>query len=713
MATMEPLPLAANAAAAPLENRARDDGETHGTSPTGCPLKDTIATALQPLVLPDGPVSPVDTPAPPPSPPTTSDTPGSHAPRHPRGPTKPFSDGGGGGGGLLTAMNAEKQLCMLCPKRFDMDEERDLFLAHLVMDHNVVIADVKHVPYFPGYVEEWRKMFETLSLDICPKIKTNYVAKPEGIGVGPSRKEEVVNEEDEDEEEAAAPLDEETTALNSSGESPERAEYEDAEETLALLCLAALSGKDGKDGADCGGGSGGVAKRRSGGGDEEVEEEEVVSPAPNHGAGDAPAFDVLKRSTSVVRPALEVEDPAIAEAHPAVPTTATFATRMEGSADERDGLKPRRASNAAVSSDSVETMCSSSSSSFLSMSNSATLVSAAQGEEYHYLLCDTIPQDHALRHRLQRKRLEYALQRQEAERNDVTFSRLCLFCNAYFEGNRAGLFHHMAEDHNFNVGQPDNIVFSNEFLDTLQSKLDNSICLYCEKDFKDKTTLKDHMRKKMHRRIRGSNREYDKFYLINYLELGKSWNDIQSEDDIEIRPGPAAESEWADWTGEGTFSVCLFCSYPSCGAEEIYAHMRVKHGFDLSRIRATLKLSFYQQIKLINFYRRKLHENVCPTCSLAFPDKESTVRHMQETNHTNDVPALVQWDQPQFFFPTYENDHLLSLLEDVDDNPEVAVVQPEDPPDSSIYNSILARNELRQEIIYDSGPVGYKGRTWK
>ena len=44
---------------------------------------------------------------------------------------------------------------------------------------------------------------------------------------------------------------------------------------------------------------------------------------------------------------------------------------------------------------------------------------------------------------------------------------------------------------------------------------------------RDKTTLKDHMRKKMHRRIRGSNREYDKFYLINYLELGKSWNDIQ------------------------------------------------------------------------------------------------------------------------------------------------------------------------------------------
>ena len=49
------------------------------------------------------------------------------------------------------------------------------------------------------------------------------------------------------------------------------------------------------------------------------------------------------------------------------------------------------------------------------------------------------------------------------------------------------------------------------------------------------------MRKKMHRRIRGSNREYDKFYLINYLELGKSWNDIQV---IEIY---VPEIKWYRW----------------------------------------------------------------------------------------------------------------------------------------------------------------------
>lgn len=42
-------------------------------------------------------------------------------------------------------------------------------------------------------------------------------------------------------------------------------------------------------------------------------------------------------------------------------------------------------------------------------------------------------------------------------------------------------------------------------------------CLYCEKTFRDKSTLRDHMRKKQHRRINPRNREYDQFYIINYL----------------------------------------------------------------------------------------------------------------------------------------------------------------------------------------------------
>ncbi|KAG2460034.1 ZN277 protein, partial [Polypterus senegalus] len=92
----------------------------------------------------------------------------------------------------------------------------------------------------------------------------------------------------------------------------------------------------------------------------------------------------------------------------------------------------------------------------------------------------------------------------------------------------------MAKDHGFNMGLPDNIVYVSEFLTMLKKKLDNLQCLYCEKVFRDKNTLKDHMRKKQHRRINAKNKEYDRFYVINYLELGKTWEEVQSEDDREM-----------------------------------------------------------------------------------------------------------------------------------------------------------------------------------
>ena len=42
-------------------------------------------------------------------------------------------------------------------------------------------------------------------------------------------------------------------------------------------------------------------------------------------------------------------------------------------------------------------------------------------------------------------------------------------------------------------------------------------CLYCNRVFKDRTTLRDHMRKKQHRKLNPQDKKYDKFYIINYL----------------------------------------------------------------------------------------------------------------------------------------------------------------------------------------------------
>ena len=44
------------------------------------------------------------------------------------------------------------------------------------------------------------------------------------------------------------------------------------------------------------------------------------------------------------------------------------------------------------------------------------------------------------------------------------------------------------------------------------------------------------MRKKLHKKISSQNHTYDRFYVINYLELGKNWEEVQAEDDREILP---------------------------------------------------------------------------------------------------------------------------------------------------------------------------------
>lgn len=101
------------------------------------------------------------------------------------------------------------------------------------------------------------------------------------------------------------------------------------------------------------------------------------------------------------------------------------------------------------------------------------------------------------------------LEQQQQERDDGSFHRLCMFCSEEFTGNRfdtdvkththpvhkdptrlsvtfkadisyvlllpvsrSSLLNHMAREHSFSIGLPDNIVYCNDFMDALQSKLD-------------------------------------------------------------------------------------------------------------------------------------------------------------------------------------------------------------------------------------------------
>lgn len=146
----------------------------------------------------------------------------------------------------------------------------------------------------------------------------------------------------------------------------------------------------------------------------------------------------------------------------------------------------------------------------------------------YFLLSTLIKEDSKLRHEL---RLERVLKVQEFERTDCSYMKPCLFCRLNFEGKRQDYLKHLSEQHNLQLGNPQNLVFISELVDFIEDKLNKLVCIYCEKVFPERTVLKEHMRKKLHKRINPLNKCYDKYYIVNYLEIGKDWQEIQKEDD--------------------------------------------------------------------------------------------------------------------------------------------------------------------------------------
>jgi len=68
-------------------------------------------------------------------------------------------------------------------------------------------------------------------------------------------------------------------------------------------------------------------------------------------------------------------------------------------------------------------------------------------------------------------------------------------------------------------------------------------CIYCELTFRDRDILKEHMRKKFHKRVSPQNTFYDRFYVSSYIEGGR---DEEPED-------PTERDSWAQWREEGKY----------------------------------------------------------------------------------------------------------------------------------------------------------------
>jgi len=292
------------------------------------------------------------------------------------------------------------------------------------------------------------------------------------------------------------------------------------------------------------------------------------------------------------------------------------------------------------------------------LNDSNEVTTTDQERVKYFMISDILPEDKQLRIKLWNERLETVLEVNRLEREQTDFAQQCLFCKAILTGNRSYLFNHMDKEHCFHMGQPDNLVFVDELMIHLTNTLNKMNCIYCGKTFKDKVVMREHMRKKLHKKINPENPDYDRFYIINYLEPGKDWKRLNEEEPEDER----AEEDWLE-KEESTSIVCLLCPFQSTKFETLLSHMKTDHHFDYEATVAAC--DFYQKVKIVNFIRRNVHQNLCFFCNMKFLEKVSLLEHVhRHLEMGTEFPPPETWNQAEHFFPTYENDQFLILLDD-------------------------------------------------
>ncbi|XP_011868388.1 PREDICTED: zinc finger protein 277 isoform X2 [Vollenhovia emeryi] len=284
-------------------------------------------------------------------------------------------------------------------------------------------------------------------------------------------------------------------------------------------------------------------------------------------------------------------------------------------------------------------------------------------DEPYFLLSDCLSEDKTLRDEIHQAKLEWTLAQQEAERADTSFKRGCIFCRTEICGSRAAYIKHLYQKHNLYLGKPENLVFVDELLDKIQHNVESLICIYCEGTFKDRTVLKEHMRKKFHKCINPHNKTYDKFYINNYLNPERTWKQKQAHSKTNPDAGGGSsenedeESSWSDWNDESIGITCLFCNYSNKEFTCILGHMKETHSFDFEE---TVKdLNFYQKVKVVNYIKRQIQLQRCIFCETA---SDNVLEHMKSEQHCKIATQKV-WDQPEYYFPMSENDSFLYNLD--------------------------------------------------
>jgi hypothetical protein len=124
----------------------------------------------------------------------------------------------------------------------------------------------------------------------------------------------------------------------------------------------------------------------------------------------------------------------------------------------------------------------------------------------------------------------------------------------------------------------------------------------------------------------------------------------------------------------------------------------------LKEVFAEGHFGFYERVKFVNYIRKLSHECVCFICGTEDLRSWPALRkHLANVEHLKTPIERSKWDKDEFLIPTYENDNLLCLLEDIlelDEDDFVAYVSNDKPAESAangkpavVHDTILEDEE--------------------
>jgi hypothetical protein len=226
--------------------------------------------------------------------------------------------------------------------------------------------------------------------------------------------------------------------------------------------------------------------------------------------------------------------------------------------------------------------------------------------------------------------------------------------------NLPDLFAHMFNEHRFNIGLLNNLIFVDRFLNDLEEMIKlKKQCIYCKEIFRNGTCFRKHLKSKKHFKIDAKDERWDRFYLVNYVNLSRKSSGIKEKDDVLENEDDI--DDWNDLTDEIVMKTqCLFCLEINLDPEICFEHMSQAHGFCIKSLRKHNLLDFYEVMKLVNYLRHCQTHEIHPFG----PDSidNSSVHFLRLK-----IPAKSLWDKPEFYFPVYEDDPLLTAIEDFDE----------------------------------------------